>query len=147
MSDISPDKLEELKALQLAAAREDVDERSAWQEFSNALQAAAPELLEAVGRVEELEASVERWHKNTLEEQGRAIKAEAERDALREALELIRLTDWGWTGGGSDVRHPGRSSLIASKALGVPSKLPDGWPDESERDFTAHAARALEGSR
>lgn len=70
---------------------------------------------------------------------------EAER--LRAALNYIRLRDWGWFGGGSDVRVHYQYGTFAAKALGVHPGLPDGWPSESERQECEQSyRRALSGT-
>lgn len=51
----------------------------------------------------------------------------------RATLRLIRLRDWAWKGGGSDVRVMGSHGRLAARALGLPETLPSGWPSEDER--------------
>lgn len=59
-----------------------------------------------------------------------ALVAEVER--LRAALGVIRLGDWRWKGGGSETRLMSEMSIFASKALGMPDELPQGWPSDDE---------------
>jgi hypothetical protein len=60
--------------------------------------------------------------------------AERERDEAREALIQVSDMDWGWQGGGSDRRYRGRYGEIAADALGIPERLPDGWPDHTHSE-------------
>jgi hypothetical protein len=64
------------------------------------------------------------------------LAAVSERDEeikrLKAALTIIRFWDWGWKGGGNDIRVPGWSGRVASEALGLSAELPLGWPSEAE---------------
>lgn len=81
--------------------------------------------------------------KATLSEAAAALEAKDARIAeLEAALTFIRLADWGWSGGGSDVRVPGRYSRFASQVLGLSEQLPLGWPSEEETQELRFARRA-----
>jgi hypothetical protein len=62
------------------------------------------------------------------------------------ALRIIAMQDWGWAGGGSDVRCRSKSAELAAHTLGLPD-LPLGWPTQSEYDAIAADVAALSAIR
>lgn len=68
---------------------------------------------------------------------------EARVKVLEGVLIEIADRDWRWAGGGSDTRIRGSYGRMAARTLGVPVKLPPGWPIAGKSETRA----TLEGEK